>query len=30
MLDPKDPGSLSNLGVAYRQTNHIAEARSIS
>jgi Flp pilus assembly protein TadD len=26
MLDPKDSMSLSNLGVAYRQTNRMAEA----
>ena len=26
MLDPKDADALSNLGVAYRQTNKIAEA----
>ncbi len=26
MLDPKDAIALSNLGVAYRQTNKIAEA----
>ena len=27
LLDPKDAGALSNLGVAYRQTNKIDEAQ---